>query len=142
MKKFILMLGMFLLPVLIFAQVDTTGTNPNPPQGWNDILMNPGVWFASFAGVSLLTAFLAAFFNGLLKITKSFPKQLCAWVVAILLLVVTDLVNFGYAKDFPILLAVIHGFAAGLASNGVFDIPFMKSILDAIQGWFNPKPLP
>jgi hypothetical protein len=98
------------------------------------------LWLGSFAGIALLTSFVAAFFNGLLNITKSFLKQLCAWIVAIVLLVVLDLINIGYVKDYPILLAIIHGFAAGLASNGIFDIPFMKSILDAIDGWFRPKP--
>jgi hypothetical protein len=132
MKKLIVFLFVLLaIPIAVFAQ-----DVPAPPSNWGDVIFNFQEWFLSFGGVVVLTAFVAAFFNGLLKLTKGFLKQLCAWVVAIILLVGSDLVNFGYAKDFPILLAVIHGVAAGLASNGVFDIPFVKSILDKIEGWF------
>ena len=139
MKKFIAFFGFLLLSIVMVAQepvVDPTA----PPASWLEILANPMLWLGSFAGIALLTSFVAAFFNGLLNISKSFLKQLCAWIVAIVLLVILDLINIGYVKDYPILLAIIHGFAAGLASNGIFDIPFMKSILDAIDGWFRPKP--
>ena len=112
---------------------------PAPPTGWADVIMNPAKWFVDFGAFTVLTTFVATFFIGLLKVVKKFPRQLVAWAVAIILLVVTDLLNFGYAAEFPILLAVIHGFAAGLASNGVFDIPIMKGILTAIEGWLNPQ---
>lgn len=131
------MMFLFLfLPVAIFAQQDTTGGAITPPSNWGDVIFNFQEWFATFGGIAVLTAFVAAFLNGLLKVTQNFLKQLVAWAVAIILLVVTDLLNFGYAADFPILLAVVHGFAAGLVSNGVFDVPFMKGILDKIEHWF------
>jgi len=137
MKKFMMFLFLLLaIPAAMFAQDPT-----QPPAGWLDILSDPAKWFASFTAVSFLTSFLAAFFNGLLKLEKGFFKQLCAWLVAIILLVVSDMVNFGYAKDFPIILAVVHGFAAGLASNGWFDIPWWKAVLDKVEGWFH-KPDP
>jgi MFS superfamily sulfate permease-like transporter len=129
---------MFFAGMSLFAQDPTA-----PPAGWGEILANPMLWFGSFAGVSLLTTFLATFFNAWLKITKNFPRQLCAWVVAILIMVATDLLNYGYAAEFPIWLAIAHGFAAGLASNGWFDIPLLKSILDKVEGWFiKPEPAP
>ncbi len=111
---------------------------PPPPNDWGDVIMNPAKWFVDFGAVAVLTAFVATFLNGLLKIVKKLPRQLVAWAVAIILLVATNLLNFGYAADFPILLSVIHGFGAGLAANGVFDIPIMKALLTAIEGWFNP----
>lgn len=134
MKRLILFLILILGSVVIFAQ-----DLPAPPDDWGDIVMNPEKWFLSFGAVSLLTAFLATFVIGLLKVTSKFVKQLVAWIVAIILLVGSDLLNFGYAAQFPILLAVIHGFGAGLASNGVFDIPVIKAVLDTIEKWFNPK---
>lgn len=131
---------MFLFILLLAVPLAVFGQDiPEPPADWSDIIMNPGIWFASFGAVSVLTAFVSAFVNGWLKVEKKFGKQLVAWVVAIVLLVVTDLLNWGYAADFPLLLAAIHGLAAGLAANGVFDVPFLKGILDAISGWFNPK---
>ncbi len=135
MKRFVLFV-LFMIPAMLFAQQDTTGGTITPPSDWGDVIFNFQEWFLSFGGVAVLTAFLAAFLNGLLKITKGFLKQLVAWAVAIILLVGSDLINFGYAKDFPILLAVLHGFAAGLAANGVFDVPFIKTVLNAIEKWF------
>jgi len=135
MKKFLIFAMLLLaLPLALLAQ-----DVPAPPEGWGDIIMNPQKWFVDFGAVAVLTAFVAAFFNGLLKVTKAFPRQLVAWGVAIILLVVTDLLNFGYAAQFPILLAVIHGLGAGLAANGVFNIPVVKAILTAIEGWFPKK---
>jgi hypothetical protein len=134
MKKMILFLALLLaLPLVIFAQ------DPTPPTGWGDVIMNPAKWFVDIGAVAILTAFIAAFFNGFLAITKKFPRQLIAWAVAIILLVVSDLINFGYAAEFPILLAVMHGFGAGLISNGVFNVPVVKGILTAIEGWFPKK---
>jgi hypothetical protein len=117
-KKFVLLL--FAVAVLstpmLFAQ------DPSPPTAY-----------------TLLIAFVATFVNGVLKIVKRWPRQLVAWGVAIVLLVVTDLLNFGYAANFPILLACIHGFAAGLAANGAYNIPWLKGALDWIETLFNPK---
>ena len=126
------------IPLVMFGQ-----DVPAPPEDWSDIIFNFPQWFGTLAGVSLLTTFLAAFFNGLLKIEKGVYKQLIAWAVGIILMVATDLLNFGFAKDFPLLLAVIYGFAVGLVANGVFDVPFVKSILDKVSEWFKPKtPVP
>jgi hypothetical protein len=135
MKK-LLILGFLLTAVAmpVFGQ-----DVPTPPGDWGDIIMNPSKWFVDFGAVSVLTAFVATVVIGLLKVVKKFPRQLVAWLVAIALLVGSDLINFGYAANFPILLAVIHGFAAGLAANGVFDIPVLKGILDTVEKWLNPK---
>jgi hypothetical protein len=129
MKKLLITIAFLILPLAIFAQVE-------PPADWGDIIMNPLQWFSSFAAVAALTAFLAAFLNGLLKVTKKFVKQLVAWGVAIILLIASTLINFGYAAEFPILLAALHGLGAGLVANGVFDVPVIKSILETVEGWF------
>lgn len=130
-----------MIPMVLFGQDTIPIPDPDPflpgqPQDMWDFILHFNEWIGTFSGIVLATAFLAAFLNGLLKVTKNFVKQLVAWAVAIILLVGTDLLNIGYAAELPIILAVIHGFAAGLASNGVFDIPFMKSILDKIEHWF------
>ena len=143
MKKILLTLLVLFIPFFLFAQEVVEVIEPtDPPSGWAEILINPSMWLASFAGISLLTSFVAAFLTGLLKAEKSFIKQLIAWGVAIAILLVCDLANFKicYAWDFPIMLAIIHGFAAGLASNGFFDIPVLKNILKTVDGWFRPKP--
>ena len=133
MKRIVLFLTfLFLVPLAIFAQ-------DLPPTDWGDILLNPGKWFVSLGAFSLLVAFVATFVNGLLKVIKKFPRQLVSWGVAIVLLVTTNLLNWGYAADFTIMLTIIHGLGAGLAANGVFDIPLIKSILNALEGLLNPQ---
>ena len=133
MKKIIFII-LFMLPAVLLAQVI-----PDPPTDWSDIIMNPQQWFVDFGAIAVLTAFIASFFNGLLKVVKKLPRQLVSWAVAIILLVLSDVFNFGYAKDFPILLAVIHGFGAGLASNGIFNIPTVKAILTWVEGLFKKE---
>ena len=133
MKKLLVFLALLIFPLAMFAQV------VEPPAGWGDVIMNPQQWFVSFGAIAVLTAFVTAFLNGVLNVTKKFVKQLLSWVVAIILLIASNLLNFGYAAEFPILLTVIHGFGAGLAANGVFDIPVIKGILDTIDGWFQKE---
>jgi hypothetical protein len=131
--KWIFLVGLFFLATFIaFGQEPT-----EPPADWGDIIMNPAKWFAGFGAISFLTAFLATFVIGILKITKNFSKQLIAWLVAVVLLIGSNLMNFGYAASFPILLTVIHGLGAGLAANGVFDIPLLKGLLDGIEKLLN-----
>ena len=128
--------------VLLFTAVAVMAQNvpdsipvPLPPGDWTEVVFNVKAWFASFGGIAVLTAFVAAFLNGILQ-AKGFVKQLVAWAVAIALGVVSNLVNFGYMADYPILQSVVHGFMAGLAANGVFKIPILVDVLKAIEGWF------
>jgi hypothetical protein len=138
-KKFVLLL--FATAVLFTPMLMAQDTSPPtaPPASWADVIINPNRWLADFGAFTLLIAFLATFINGVLKIVKRWPRQLVAWGVAIVILVATDLLKIGYAAGFPILLAVIHGFAAGLAANGAYNIPWMKGALDWIETLFNPK---
>jgi hypothetical protein len=133
-KLFFFGVCLLMLAAPLFAQ-----DVPQPPAGWGDVFVNPSKWFVDFGAVSLLTAFVATFAIGLLKVSTKFLKQLVAWLVGIALLVATDLLNFGYAAQFPLYMAVLHGFAAGLAANGLFDIPILKGILDTLDTWLNPK---
>lgn len=134
---------MILLFVFLAIPFALLAQPTEPPTGWGDVFSNPALWLGSFAGVSLLTAFLATFLNGFLKLVNKFPRQLCAWLVAIAIVLLGDFLNIKvvYTWDFPWWLAILHGFAAGLASNGWFDIPTLKKILDTIEGLFKPKPV-
>ena len=110
-----------------------------PPESWKDVFMNPLQWFSSLAAIAALTAFLSSFLNGILNVTSKIVKQLISWAVAVILLVGSDLLNVGYAADFPLLLAAAHGLGAGLISNGIFDIPIIKAILDFIESLFKKE---
>lgn len=139
MKKIFTLLFLFVVTTLIVGAQVIEPTDP--PTGWGDIFSNPSLWLGSFAGVSLLTVFLAAFINGLLKVEKTFYRQLTAWIIAIIIAEVGVIfkIELVYTHNFLWPLALIHGFAAGLASNGWFDIPTVKKILLVIEGLFKPK---
>jgi hypothetical protein len=135
MKKLFAFLAFALLATITLVAQDTI---PVPGDVY-DIVTNMNQYFGSLAGIAVVAAFFAAMLNGLMKVEKNIIKQLVAWAVAIALMVVTDLLNFGFAADFSILKAVIYGIGAGLVANGVFDIPIVKSILDKVEGWFKPR---
>lgn len=142
MKKVIgflaVMAFLLLIPAVLIAQ-DTVPV----PDDVMEVLTQLNVYFGSLAGIAALSAFLAALLNGLLNVTKKMVKQLVAWLVAIILLVGANLVNYGFAAEFSILKSIIYGFGAGLVANGIFDIPFIKILLDTVEGWFRPaEPLP
>jgi hypothetical protein len=139
MKRFLMfavaMTAFLFVPVICIFSQDI----PAPPDNWTDVIINLKTWFASFAGIVVITTFLAAMFNGIANVQKGWIKQVVAWIIAILILVVADLVNFGYAAEYPLSLAIVHGLAAGLAANGIFDIPFLKFVLDRVEGLFKKK---
>jgi len=125
---------LFMLPAVLIAQ-DTVPV----PDDVMEILMQLNVYFGSLAGIAALTAFLAALLNGLLKVEKRFIKQLVAWLVAIILLIGANLLNYGFNAEFSILKSILYGLGAGLVANGIFDIPFIKILLNTVEGWFAPK---
>jgi len=134
MKKLIFVFALLIIPAMLLL-----GQVVDPPESWTDVFMNPFQWFGSLAAIAALTAFLASFLNGILNVTSKIVKQLISWAVAIILLVGSDLLNVGYAADFPLLLAAAHGLGAGLISNGIFDIPIIKAILDFIESLFKKE---
>ena len=82
--------------------------------------------------MAAVTVFLAAFLNTLLK-TQGFVKQLVAWIISILLLVVGNLLNMGFMAELNWLHTIVYGIAAGFISNGIFDLETVKAILRALK---------
>jgi len=126
----------FILLLMVPFSIPLIAQEVIPPESWAEVFMNPLQWFVDIGAIAALTAFVAAFLNGLLNVTKKIVKQLISWLVAIVLLIGSDLLNIGYAADFPILLAAVHGVGAGLISNGLFDVPIVKAILAFIENLF------
>ena len=126
MKKLMFLLILMLLSIPIIAQVI------EPPMGWLDLFANIDKWLGSLAGIAAVTVFLAAAVNTLLK-TKGFMKQLVAWLIAIILLAIGNLVNMGFMAEFSWLNTIIYGVAAGFLSNGIFDLNIIQLILEALK---------
>ena len=127
MKK--LMMFFALMFVLILP---TFGQAIEPPTDWLQVFANINLWLASLAGVAAVTVFLAAFVNTLLK-TSGFVKQIVAWIIAILLLVVGNLVNMGFMAELNWLHTIVYGVVAGFISNGIFDLETVRAILRALK---------
>jgi amino acid transporter len=126
MKKVVVFMFLLLaVPIAMFAQ------DVNPPANWLDLFANFNTWLASLAGVAAVTVFLSAAVNALFK-TTGFIKQLVAWIIAIVLMIVGNLVNLGFMANLTWLNTIIYGVAAGFLANGIFDLPFVLSILKAI----------
>jgi len=138
MKKLVLFLSVLFGLMLVTVVVKAQDVVPVPDDVL-EILTQLNVYFGSLAGIAALTTFLAALLNGLLKVDKKLYRQFVAWLVAIVLLVGTNLVNYGFAAEFSILKSILYGFGAGLVANGIFDIPFIKILLDTVEGWFKKE---
>ena len=126
MKKFMFVLFMMFVSIPIFAQ------DVAPPANWLDLFANINVWLGTLAGVAAVTVFLSAAVNTLLK-TTGFVKQLIAWIISILLLVLGNFVNMGFMAELTWLNTLIYGVAAGFIANGIFDIAFIKMVLQALK---------
>lgn len=129
MKKLLMFFAfMLLVPVAIFAQEPVV----NPPNNWLELFASINVWLGSLAGVSAVTVFLAAVLNTLFN-TKGFWKQVIAWLVAIVIIVLGNLANIGFMAELNWLNTIIYGVAAGFVSNGFFDVPLVLAILKALK---------
>ena len=124
MKKFILFLSLIFLPLLAF------GIEPAVPDSWAEVISNFNTWFATLGGIAAVTVFVAGAVIKLLHVEQKWIKQGIAWLIAIILVVLGNLFNFGFSADFPWLTTIAYGFAAGLVANGIFDIEVVKSILE------------
>lgn len=121
-------LFLLLIPVAIFAQEPVI----NPPTNWLELFANINVWLGSLAGVSAVTVFLAAVLNTLFG-TSGFWKQIVAWIVALILLIVGNLINMGFMAELNWLNTIVYGLAAGFISNGIFDVELVRAILRALK---------
>ena len=122
MKRLMMILFLLVASIPIFAQA------VEPPTNWLDLFANINVWLGSLTGIAAVTVFIAGFVNTLLK-TTGFWKQLVAWVVSIILLVIGNAVNMGFMAELSWLHTLIYGIAGGFLANGIFDIEFIKTIL-------------
>lgn len=122
MKKFFMFLFLVFLSIPIFAQVQENTT----PIDFNS-------WVSTLATIAAAAVFLSAMITTWFKVTQKLVKQVIAWLVAIALTFAGNLLNIGFAADFPWLTTLAYGFGAGLVANGLFDINVVQSVLDAIN---------
>ena len=92
-------------------------------------LFTSDFWWEA-TSLSSATVALAGAINGKFNITKGFWPQLVAWVTGCVLTVLAWFLNLIPLGE-PTWLAVACLCAVvGLSSNGIYDIPFIQSIID------------
>ena len=124
MKKFMFVMFLMFLSAAIYAQVDSTGTSPGQP-----ITFDFTTWVATLSTVAATAVFVGAFLIQVFKVTIKIWKQVIVWLVSITLTVLGNLLNIGFAAEFPWLTTIIYGLACGLVANGIFDIGTVQGIL-------------
>lgn len=96
------------------------------------MLFTTDFWYMA-SSLSAVTVFIAGLINGKFSFNGVW-SQVCAWVVGSLLSVGAWYFNLITLGE-PTWLAVICLCGVvGLSSNGIYDIPFMKSIIEKLFG--------
>lgn len=127
MKKMILFFSfLFLTLIGIIAQ------DPQPPEDWIGAVSGFSLFMTTLGGIAALTVFLAAAANKVLN-TVGFVKQLVAWLIAVLLAVLGNVLNIGLTAELPWLTTILYGVAAGFVANGIFDIELVRAILKKLK---------
>lgn len=83
-----------------------------------------------------ITVALAGVINGLFKISKGIWPQVVAWVIGAILSVGAYFLKVIEMGDPQWLGVIALSVVVGLSSNGIYDIPTIKAI---VNSWFNRK---
>ena len=118
------LMGFVLIPTIFGQSID-------PPTDWLGLFANINVWLGSLAGIAAVTVFLASVVNKLFKF-EGFWRQLSAWLIAVILMALGNLVNLGFMAEMDWLHTIVYGIATGFISNGIFDIAFVQLVLQTI----------
>lgn len=109
--------------------------------------INFAEFFGTLAGFSAGVVVLTQFINTLFKVQKSGWKQAISWITAIVACVVGFLIHAGMFADYGALnewqgwvKTIITGLAAGLISNGIYDIEPVRIIVEWIFSFIKKKP--
>ena len=91
-------------------------------------------YFVTIGTIAALTVIIATFLiDKVLKWTKRYPKMILTWLVAIALTFIGNLLNLGFAAEFPWLTTAVYGLGVGLVANGIFDVPTVQVILEFLK---------
>ena len=97
-----------------------------------EMLFTDAFWY--YAPIlAALTVTIAGAINGKFNITQGFWPQLVAWITGSVLTVGGYFIGLITCIGEPVWLALVCLCAVvGLSSNGIYDIPFIKSIIDKL----------
>lgn len=132
MKKLLMFLSLILLVVIGCTAQELIPEEPSTftLQGFEE-------YFASLAALAGLVVIISGYVIKLLfkEIPTKIVKQLISWGVSLILCLIGWLLKLGIFVDTQWWSIIAYGMAAGLVSNGIFDIKFVQVIL----GWLKIK---
>lgn len=90
--------------------------------------------------ISIMAAIATVLSEYLSKLTKAegFLAQLESWVVSVALVFVASFLGISVFATLGTLPLIVYGVLIGFVSNGLFDIPWVKAILDLIKARIKP----
>lgn len=118
-------MGLFVLTLSVFGQT--------PNDSIWQVISNLAKYVESPEAFAIGATIVAAFITGLFKMEQNWPKRIVSWGIPVIGVVVCDLVNIGFAAEYPIWEAAVSGLFIGLAANGIFTIPQLKPFMDKIH---------
>jgi hypothetical protein len=95
-----------------------------------------------FATIAAMVGVVTLVTNWIVELFKANGtwKQVIAWVLSILISVVGMIGGYGLFEVFTTLpvwegwtFTVLTGFGVGLASNGLYDVPYVQKLLESIM---------
>ena len=89
-------------------------------------------FFVSLAALVPLILSISDFLIRLFKFEKGIPRQITSWVVSLAICGTGAALEVGFLTGATIPQVVLYGLAAGLLTNGIFDISLIQTVLDYI----------
>ena len=133
MRKIMILLFMLVLSLPILAQVQ-------PPENAVDVITNIDLYIGSLLGLAFLSTWIVGIVNGWLKVNQAWIRQAISWAVPIVLAVVLGfLLKLGFLAGEAWYITILYGLGAGLVSNGIFDIGFVKTAVLWLEQLINSK---
>jgi hypothetical protein len=130
MKKLLMFLSLILLVVMGCTAQELIPEEPSTftLQGFEE-------YFASLAALAGLVVIISGYVIKLLfkEIPTKIVKQLISWGVSLILCLIGWLLKLGIFVGTEWWSIIAYGMAAGLVSNGIFDIKFVQVILSWLK---------
>ena len=127
--------GLLLLLFTLVGAIGLIAQEIVGPVDMVDFVIRFDVFVGSLGGLAVVSIWLTGLINGLFGKSKPWMKQIVSWIVpTVFALFVTYVLNIGFLVDKSIWEILIFGIGAGLVSNGIFDIGFVKAAVNWLVG--------
>jgi hypothetical protein len=100
--------------------------------------------FGTFSGLAALNVVIVNLITTYCKIKTSWIKQVISWIIPIIISIIGFVFNLGLFENYTVLVewqgwiyTILTGLGIGLTSNGIFDISFVRNLLNNLNNLIN-----